>query len=61
MLTTSFQVFSDEFHLRTLDTLLAACLSLHEDVDILSIVATLIDRHASRCLFFPLSLFPSLY
>ena len=43
------KVFSDDFHLRTLDQLLAACLQLVEDVDVAAIVAALIQRLAKYC------------
>ncbi len=38
------QVFTDEFHLKTLEKLLEACTSLHTAVDIKSIFITLMDR-----------------
>ncbi|XP_075239020.1 vacuolar protein sorting-associated protein 35-like [Convolutriloba macropyga] len=37
-------VFPDEFHLATLQVYLEACSSLHEDVDLNSIITTLISR-----------------
>lgn len=43
------QAFSDDFHLRTLDQLLTACQSLQEDVEVHTIVSSLIDRIASYC------------
>uniref|UniRef100_A0A6B2KXW5 Vacuolar protein sorting-associated protein 35 n=1 Tax=Arcella intermedia TaxID=1963864 RepID=A0A6B2KXW5_9EUKA len=44
------QAFSDEFHLRTLDQLLDTCNKLQEDVDVQSIISSLIDRLANYCL-----------
>jgi vacuolar protein sorting-associated protein 35 len=38
------QVFPDEFHIRTLQEYLTACVSLHEDVNIKNIVVALVDR-----------------
>ena len=38
------QVFPDEFHIRTLQAYLSACVSLHEDVNIRNIVISLVDR-----------------
>jgi vacuolar protein sorting-associated protein 35 len=38
------QVFADEFHIRTLQAYLNACVNLHEDVNIKNIVVTLVDR-----------------
>jgi vacuolar protein sorting-associated protein 35 len=41
------QVFPDEFHLATLDSLLATCAKLQSGVDIKTIIASLIDRLAN--------------
>jgi vacuolar protein sorting-associated protein 35 len=41
------QVFPDEFHLTTLHTFLQACLELHSDVDLKSILTSLMDRLAN--------------
>jgi vacuolar protein sorting-associated protein 35 len=41
------QVFPDEYHLNTLDSLLATCGTLQEGVDIKSIIVCLIDRLAN--------------
>lgn len=41
------QVFTDEFHLRTLGPFLSACAQLHSKVNIKSIVIALIDRLAA--------------
>eukprot|EP01123_Difflugia_compressa_P014659 TRINITY_DN788_c0_g3_i1.p1 TRINITY_DN788_c0_g3~~TRINITY_DN788_c0_g3_i1.p1 ORF type:complete len:699 (-),score=122.39 TRINITY_DN788_c0_g3_i1:99-1943(-) len=43
------QAFSDEFHLRTLDQLLESIHKLQEDVDICSILMSLIERLANYC------------
>ena len=40
------QVFPDEFHLATLDTLLGVCTQLQPTVDVRVIVSSLIDRLA---------------
>ncbi|KAF2360963.1 Vacuolar protein sorting-associated protein 35 [Trinorchestia longiramus] len=41
------QVFPDEFHLQTLSPFLQACAELHEDVNVKSIISSLIDRLAA--------------
>ena len=38
------QVFNDEYHIQTLDTLLEACMILHNGVDVKIILITLMDR-----------------
>jgi vacuolar protein sorting-associated protein 35 len=38
------QVFPDDFHLRTLEAVLAACAQLHEGVNVTAIVMALLDR-----------------
>ena len=42
-----FKVFPDEFHLQTLGAFLQACAELHEDVNVKSIISSLIDRLAA--------------
>ena len=44
---TLLQVFPDEFHLQTLGSFLQACAELHEDVNVKSIISSLIDRLAA--------------
>uniref|UniRef100_A0A2P2HXC5 Vacuolar protein sorting-associated protein 35 n=1 Tax=Hirondellea gigas TaxID=1518452 RepID=A0A2P2HXC5_9CRUS len=41
------QVFPDEFHLETLGPFLQACAELHEDVNVKSIISSLIERLAA--------------
>ncbi|EFA81613.1 vacuolar sorting protein 35 [Heterostelium album PN500] len=41
------QVFPDEFHLATLDTILSTCSQLQSGVDVKAIIASLIDRLAN--------------
>lgn len=38
------QVFPDEFHIRTLEVYLKACVDLHEEVNIKNIIVSLVDR-----------------
>lgn len=38
------QVFPDQFHIRTLQTYLGACVNLNEDVNIRNIIVSLVDR-----------------
>lgn len=40
-------MFPDEFHLQTLGPFLQACAELHEDVNVRSIISSLIDRLAA--------------
>jgi vacuolar protein sorting-associated protein 35 len=44
LMDSVIQVFTDEFHLNTLENLLEACTSLHNSVDIKSILISLMDR-----------------
>jgi len=44
LMDSVIQVFTDEFHLKTLEKLLEACTSLHNAVDIKSIFISLMDR-----------------
>ena len=46
------QVFPDEFHVKTLEVYLRACVDLHEEVNIKNIIVSLVDR-----LFFGVFLF----
>ena len=38
------QVFPDEFHIKTLEVYLKACVDLHEEVNIKNIMVSLVDR-----------------
>lgn len=38
------QVFPDEFHVKTLEVYLRACVDLHEEVNIKNIIVSLVDR-----------------
>jgi len=38
------QVFPDEFHIKTLEIYLKACVDLHEEVNIKNIMVSLVDR-----------------
>ena len=47
------QVFTDEFHLNTLEQLLNACTDLHNSVDVKTIFITLMDRLANYAVIQP--------
>jgi len=47
LLECIIQVFPDEFHLDTLEPLLAACADLHDQVDVKGVISSLIDRLAA--------------